>query len=91
MRLDSRPPDRRKIWWVQGEALLGMLELYRLAGEASGTPRLATGGPMARQPAPGKGPYHSGRALIEGFETVDRLIAYDGVAGLDPHLLHPLH
>ena len=25
--------DRRKIWWVQNEALVSMLEMYRLTGE----------------------------------------------------------
>ena len=31
----GRPADdRRKIWWVQAEVMLGALELYRLTGEA---------------------------------------------------------
>jgi mannobiose 2-epimerase len=25
--------DRRKVWWVQSEALVAMLEMYRLSGE----------------------------------------------------------
>ncbi|MBV9272073.1 MAG: AGE family epimerase/isomerase [Candidatus Eremiobacteraeota bacterium] len=31
---NKRADDRRKVWWVQAEALLGMLELFRATGAA---------------------------------------------------------
>ncbi len=98
----SGPPgqtatDRRKIWWVQAEALLGMLELYRLTGEgevieaflrtlswvqqwqvdwSQGEWHAEVRGGRAYGPKAGswKGPYHNGRALIEGIEILDQLI-----------------
>jgi mannose/cellobiose epimerase-like protein (N-acyl-D-glucosamine 2-epimerase family) len=98
----SGPPgqpasDRRKVWWVQAEALLGMLELFRLTGEKvfidAFLRTLAwvqrwqvdwVGGDwhaeVVRHRAyglkagPWKDPYHHGRAMIDGLETLDRLI-----------------
>lgn len=85
--------DRRKIWWVQAEALLGALELYRLSGEqACADVFLRTLEWLRRwqvdwqagewhaeivgdrafglKAGPWKGPYHNGRALIQGHEVL---------------------
>ncbi len=89
--------DRRKIWWVQAEAILAMLELHRLTGDRDvveaflrtlgwirhGQVDWAKGewhaevrrdrayGPKA---GPWRGPYHTGRALIDGLAILDRII-----------------
>lgn len=33
-RVNRRAHDRRKVWWVQAEALLGMLSLHKLTGDS---------------------------------------------------------
>ncbi|HEX6644678.1 MAG TPA: AGE family epimerase/isomerase [Gemmatimonadales bacterium] len=94
----GRRADRReKIWWVQAEAMLGALEMYRITGEeAPADAFLATlrwiesyqvdwvhgewhafvssrGRANGRKADAWKGPYHTGRAVIQSLEVLKLL------------------
>lgn len=94
-----RATDRRKVWWVQAEALVGCLDVYcRFGVAAAGSAYLsildwivsaqadwehgewhdtvsAKGEASGDKAGPWKGPYHSGRAMLE---CLDRLGALGG-------------
>lgn len=88
---------RQKVWWVQAEALMAALHLYRLTGRAFYrecfgrtldwiTRRqvdwehgdwhaevLPTGRTRGSKAGPWKGPYHHGRAMLDGLAILATL------------------